>query len=237
MALYNTKPHILAVETSGRFGSIAIAKSDQLLAEIAFQKPLQHSAEIFPSINKLLKNCKQKPKNIDQVYISIGPGSFTGLRIAVTLAKTMNLANKTKIVPVDTLDVLAQNANDTSADRIATVIDAKRGQFFIAVYERKKEKNLINPWQKICPDCLMTNSEFISSYNAPSQSVCLLGEGLVYYKNKFNEPGINILDESYWYPKASNVHRLGWELAQKGLFADPLSLIPNYIRKPDVKKQ
>ena len=63
MALYNKKPHILAVETSGRFGSIAIAKSDQLLAEIAFQKPLQHSAEIFPSINKLLKNCKQKPKN------------------------------------------------------------------------------------------------------------------------------------------------------------------------------
>ncbi|MHC4844015.1 MAG: tRNA (adenosine(37)-N6)-threonylcarbamoyltransferase complex dimerization subunit type 1 TsaB, partial [Planctomycetota bacterium] len=80
MALSKTKPHILAVETSGRYGSIAIAQDEQLIDEIVFNKPLQHSALIFPTIQKLLDNCKQKPRNITQIYISIGPGSFTGLR-------------------------------------------------------------------------------------------------------------------------------------------------------------
>jgi tRNA threonylcarbamoyl adenosine modification protein YeaZ len=235
MALSNKKPHILAVETSGRFGSVAIGQAEKLIAEIAFQKPLTHSAVIYPTIQLLLTKCKQKPKNIDHIYISIGPGSFTGLRIAVTLAKTMHLANKTKIVDVDTLDVIAQNANGTDTDRIATILDAKRGQFFIAVYERTKDKNSINSWNKICPGCLMTASEFIRRYSDPAKPVHLLGEGLVYYEDKFKAPGINIFEEALWYPKAANVHRLGFQLAQQEIFADPVSLVPNYLRKPDVK--
>ena len=235
MALYNKKPHILAVETSGRFGSIAIAEAEHLIAEITFQKPLQHSAEIISTIHQLLQKCKQKPKKIEHIYISIGPGSFTGLRIAVTLAKTMHLANKTKIVAVDTLDVLAQNSNETEAERIATILDAKRGQFFVAVYERKKDANLPNPWQKKCSDCLMTALEFIKLYSDADPPIWLLGEGLVYYKDKFDAPGINILQENLWYPKASNVHKLGWHMSEKGQFADPLTLVPNYLRKPDVK--
>jgi tRNA threonylcarbamoyladenosine biosynthesis protein TsaB len=235
MALSNTKPHVLAVETSGRYGSIAIAQDGQLINEIAFNKPLQHSALIFPTIQKLLNNCKQKPRNIKQIYISIGPGSFTGLRIAVSLAKCMHLANKTKIIPVNTLDVIAQNANGTSADRIATVLDAKRGQFFIAIFQRKGNECLTNPWEKIQPDCLMTASEFITCYSDTDPPIHLLGEGLVYYKDKFKSAGFNILDETLWDPKASSVFQLGWRLAQKGKFADPLTLTPNYLRKPDVK--
>jgi len=235
MAHYNQKPHILAVETSGRFGSVAIASSEHLIAEIVFQKPLQHSAEIFPSINKLLEGCKKKPKDIQHIYISTGPGSFTGLRIAVTLAKSMHLANQTKIVAVNTLDVIAQNANDSPDDRIAVILDAKRGQFFVAVYTRTDGSSAVNPWQRTSPDSLMTSSEFIQLHCNSAKPIRLLGEGLVYYKNKFETPGIHILDERYWYPRSFHVHRLGWELSQKGRFADPVSLSPHYLRKPDTK--
>ena len=103
------KPLILAVETSGRAGSAAIAIGEQILAEAAFSGPMRHSAEIFPTVSALLKDLGRKPKEIEHIYISIGPGSFTGLRIAVTIAKTFNLANNAKIVPVDTLDVIAAN--------------------------------------------------------------------------------------------------------------------------------
>jgi len=103
------KTLILAVETSSRVGSIAIATGRQLLAEATFSGPMKHSAEIFPAIHTLLDRFECKPKDIEQVYISIGPGSFTGLRIAVTLAKAMHLAGSVKIVPVDTLDVIAAN--------------------------------------------------------------------------------------------------------------------------------
>ncbi|MHC4758885.1 MAG: tRNA (adenosine(37)-N6)-threonylcarbamoyltransferase complex dimerization subunit type 1 TsaB [Planctomycetota bacterium] len=237
MARSNEKPLILTVETSGRFGSVAIAKGKEIKAEIAFQRPLQHSAEIFPTIQKILDNCKEKAKNLGHVYLSIGPGSFTGLRIAVTIAKIMHLTNNTKIISVDTLDVIAQNANEFESDKIAVILDAKRGQFFTGVYERTRNSESISPWQSVSPHSLMTASEFLAHYCESSEPIWLLGEGLVYYKEKFKGPAFNIFDDSLWYPKASNVHRLGWQLAQKGCFSDPAALVPNYMRKPDLKEK
>ncbi len=132
-------PLILAVETSGRLGSVAIAVGEQMLAEAAFSGPMRHSSEVFPAICTLLNRFGRKPKDIEHIYISVGPGSFTGLRIAVSIAKTMHMANNTKIVAVDTLDVIAANADDylrqekTRVEQIAGILDAKRSQFYIAV--------------------------------------------------------------------------------------------------------
>ncbi len=169
---------ILAVETSGRVGSVAIATGRQLLAEVRLSGPMKHSAELFPAIRTLLDRFGRTPEEIEQVYISVGPGSFTGLRIAVTLAKAMRLAGSAKIVSVDTLDVIAANVTQmchserlvlrsicegeseeslphnqkseiknhqskivnrkSSIARIAPILDAKRGQFYIAVYQKQK---------------------------------------------------------------------------------------------------
>ena len=104
-------PLILAIETSGRLGSVALAQGDKLLAESHFSGPMRHSAEIFPAITELLSKFSKKPDQIEQVYISAGPGSFTGLRIAVTFAKTLALANNSKIVAVDTLDCITANVS------------------------------------------------------------------------------------------------------------------------------
>ena len=133
------EPLILAVETSSRVGSVALARGPALLAQSTFSGPLQHSAEIFPAISQLLNRFHFVPGDIAQVHVAIGPGSFTGLRIAVTMAKAMHLANATAIVTVDSLDVIAANIGDVSSapalqdsggvllDRVAAVLDAKRG--------------------------------------------------------------------------------------------------------------
>jgi len=294
-------PLILAIETSGRLGSVALAAGDKLLSESCFSGPMRHSAEIFPAVTDLLSRFSKKPDQIEHVYISAGPGSFTGLRISVTFAKTMALANSTQIVAVDTLDCIAaniatenteifshrehrghrENNNDCRAglappsplpqlktqhsklktdDRLAVILDAKRGQFFIAVYEsvsqpdlslRAKRSNLnqLNtqnstlktdcplpaercPLIKILPDCLMTAEEFLARFT--DKPIMLIGEGLVFYKDKFAHKNIRVLDEKFWNPSAINVHKLGWHKAQLGEFSDPLTLIPNYIRGPDV---
>ena len=232
------KPLILAVETSGRLGSAAIARGGQLLAENAFTGPMRHSAEVFPAIVELLEQFGSRPREIKQVYISIGPGSFTGLRIAVTLAKTLHLANAAKIVAVDTLDTIAANANDyieekaISLDKVATILDAKRGQFFVAAYERNMSCKV---WEKIFSDSLMTAEQFLDRFAGSDEPIWLLGEGLVYYRDKFKAGGIKFLDEKYWTPQAAKVHLLGWEMAQQGRFAEPIGLQPNYLRGPDVK--
>jgi len=233
------KPLILAIETSGRTGSVGIALGEQMLSEARFSGPMRHSAEIFPAVQKLLVRFSRKPKEIEHIYISVGPGSFTGLRIAVALAKTMHLANAAKIIAVDTLDVIAANATDyikeekvKDVTKIATILDAKRGQFFIAAY-----KNEQGQWKKTMPDCLMTAGQFIENCGCKSQPMWLLGEGLVFYKDKFKADGIRFLNERYWTPRAEKVHSLGWQKALAGQFADPLTLQPSYLRKPDIREK
>lgn len=264
------KPLILAVETSSRTGSVAVARGKELLAETTFSGPMKHSAEIFPAIGKLMQRFDLTPGKIDHVYIAIGPGSFTGLRIATTLAKSMHLANGARIVAVDTLDAIAANLIDCtrpqemravchsgpsghdanrhaeSVKRIAAILDAKRSQFFIAVYQRAgraptigDEENELTAtsdgvWVKVVPDCLMTAAQFVTRFSESDRPIWLLGDGLLYHKDKFQAQGMYLLDERYWSPRASKVHLLGWRKAVAGQFADPVTLQPTYLRKPNV---
>ncbi len=232
------KPLILAVETSGRTGSVAIAHGRQLLAEAAFSTPVRHSAEIFPAVHGLLSRFNRHTDQIQHIYISVGPGSFTGLRIAVTMAKTMHLANAAKIVAVDTLDVIAANAGDYTETegkelkKIATILDAKRGQFFVAVYQKTHSQ-----WVKTLPDCLMTALQFVQRFADTEEPIKLLGEGLTYYTRLFRAPGVEFLDSEYWCPRATKVHLLGYEMACEGQFADPITLEPTYLRRTEAEEK
>jgi len=238
------KTLILAVETSGRLGSVAVAAGEQFLAETSFSGPMRHSSELFPAVAALLARFHRKPKDIEHIYISVGPGSFTGLRIAVALAKTMHLANAANIVPVDTLDVIAANAIDyiqaesANINKFATILDAKRGQFYIAGYKRLFNSSNTQyatrntQYEKIQPDCLMTASQFLERFARNAEPIWLLGEGLVYHTDAFKAENIHFFEKKYWNPRAAKVHSLGWQLALKGKFADPLTLQPNYLLRP-----
>jgi tRNA threonylcarbamoyladenosine biosynthesis protein TsaB len=240
------KPLILAVETSGRMGSVAMAVGEHILAETHLSGPMRHSSEVFPAISSLLNRFSRKPDEIDHIYISVGPGSFTGLRIAVSIAKIMHLANNVKIAAVDTLDVIAANADDymrqkkTRLEQIAVILDAKRGQFFIAAFQYVDDEKRTagdENWRKIFPDSLMTASQFLDRFADKTKPVWLLGEGLVYYPDTFRAEGIQFLEESCWTPRAEKVHLLGWKMACAGQFADPVTLQPKYLRKPEAKEK
>jgi tRNA threonylcarbamoyladenosine biosynthesis protein TsaB len=244
------QPLIVAVETSGRRGSAALASGGKLLAQSDFSAPMRHSSELFPAIEGLLARFGKKPSQIDQVHLSIGPGSFTGLRIGVTFAKTLALANSAKVVAVSTSDVIVLNAiapttygrlTKPDYDRLATILDAKRGQFFVAAYERTKEpvgdtdrKALLSGYEKILPDCLMTAEHFLERFANSRPVIGLLGEGLVHYANKFKAAGTNVIDQQHWWPQAYNVHQIGWNKALNSDFTDPVVLQPMYLRQPQL---
>lgn len=240
-----------------------MAVGDRLWDHATFSAPLRHSAEVLPTIARLLHRMGRAPSHIRQVHVSVGPGSFTGLRIAVTIAKTMHLANRAQIIAVDTLDVMAANVNDaawahsfhqaaesSAIRRIATVLDAKRGQFFLAVYERvaspgKPASPADDPdypinapsggvWRKTVPDRLMSAAAFLDGFADPASPIALLGDGLLYHRAKFENEGVRILDPAYWTPHAAKVHALGYQKARAGRFADPLTLVPFYLRGPQV---
>lgn len=223
------KSSALAIETSGRTGSVAIGSDGKLSDEKIFSAPLRHSAELFDAMTELLDKSGRKANQINYVCISIGPGSFTGIRISVTVAKMMALAAQSRIVTVNTTDAMVLNIDDSNIRKIATVIDAKREQFFIAAFARNNDG-----WEKILPDCMMTAEQFKEKFDG--EPIWLLGEGLLYYTKKFQTDNIRILDKKYWSPKASNIFKIGSQMAAEGKFSDPVGLVPFYLRKPEAEE-
>ena len=219
----------VALETTGRIGSVAIGCGQELSDEKTFSAPLRHSAELFGTITELLKKSRKKINKTGHIYISIGPGSFTGIRISVTVAKMMALAAESKIVAVNTSDAMALNVDDAKIEKLATIIDAKRGQFFIAAFERKSAS-----WEKTLPDCMMNAEQFKEKFGG--EPIWLLGEGLLYYSKKFETENIKILDEKFWSPRASNVFKIGVKMAMENKFSDPAGLVPLYLRKPEAEE-
>jgi hypothetical protein len=80
----------------------------------------------------------------------------------------------------------------------------------------------------------MTIPQFLARFARREEPLWLLGDGLVYYRDRFKADGIHFFDEKHWSPRARNVHVLGWQAACRGQFAEPLTLTQTYLRKPDV---
>lgn len=219
----------LAIETSGRIGSIAVIDGDEIRAEETFQHGLQNAAQIIPIIDRLTRAQHWSPGEIEQVYVSIGPGSFTGLRIGVTLAKTMALASGVKIVAVPTVRVLAENG-PADATNLIIVLDAKRDQIFTARFARRD-----GAWIEEEPAHVDSLEQMLA---LSPQPVHLLGEGIPFHQ-KFipDDPQIMITPQESWRARASIVAKLGMQMAQREEFADPFKLIPIYIRRPEAEEK
>lgn len=219
----------LAIETSGRIGSVAAVENGNVLSEQEFPHGLKHAAGILPIIDGLCQEQGWRPGDLGEVYVSIGPGSFTGLRIGVTLAKTLAFARGVRIVAVPSVRVLVENAPD-EARNVIIVLDAKREQIFTARFERESEE-----WIEREAAHLDSLTGMIERAPRP---VYLLGEGIPYHR-KFipDEAGVIVTPESAWRARAGVVARLGTQMARRGEYADPLTLAPIYIRLAEAEEK
>src|SRR5262245_34439483 len=125
-------PRILALETSGSAGTVAAAEGETLLGEESLSSTARHAADLLPSIERLCRELCWSGHQIEQCYVSIGPGSVTGLRVAVTFARHLALAAGTSVVAVPTPDVIAEEARCAvePGAHLAVILDAKRQQVF-----------------------------------------------------------------------------------------------------------
>jgi len=222
----------LAIETSSRIGSIAAVEDGQVVAEDQFEHGLQHAATILPMIDRLTRARGWSSRDVGEVYVSAGPGSFTGLRIGITLAKTMALATGVKLVAVPTVHVLAENA-PSEARHVIIVLDAKREQIFTARLERTP-----GGWLARRPMRLDSLANMLAE--APhARPVHLIGEGIPYHE-KFipkDDPSVLITAPELWRPRAAVVAMIGRARADRGEFIDPDKLTPIYIRKPEAEEK
>jgi tRNA threonylcarbamoyladenosine biosynthesis protein TsaB len=223
-------PRALAIETSGRIGSIALAQDDQVISEDEFPHGLKHAAEIVSRIDALFRIQNWKPKDLTDIYVSVGPGSFTGLRIGVTLAKTLAFATGARVFAVPTFAVLSRNA-PPAAQHLIIALDAKRGQIFTARLRRAGPQ-----WLADEPAHLDTLSAMLARSPRP---VHLLGEGLPFHDQEIpqDDPGIILTPPERWTARASALAAEGFIQSQRSEPDDPIGLRPLYIRLPEAEEK
>ena len=223
-------PRIIAVETSGRCGSVALALGPDVVGRRDFSADMQHARDLLPEIDRLFREHQWQPADTDHCYLSIGPGSFTGLRVAVAFARHFALATAARICAVPTLDVIAENCREIEhpPEHLAVVLDAKRRQVFAAlfaydgeVYRRTVEPRMAEP------------AAILAAAPAP---LSVIGEGIDYHRPDIEASGAQILDSRLWCPTAAGVHQVGWRMACAGAFTDPMRLVPDYLRRPEAEE-
>jgi tRNA threonylcarbamoyladenosine biosynthesis protein TsaB len=220
----------LAVETSGRLGSVVLGRGDEILAARQLSGGMRHAVELLPTIDKL---CRQKgltSADLSDLYVSGGPGSFTGLRIGISLARTLAWSCGIRVVRVPTLDVVAQNALEVAQPPplLGVLLDAKRKKVYAASYvlEAQDYRRVDEPAERD-PDA------FFSSLSRPA---ALIGEGIPYARAAVARSGLPVLPEETYVAKAEAVYRLGRRLAAAGRYDDPGELTPIYVRRPEAEE-
>jgi len=125
-------PLILALETSGETGGLALYRG-RLLAEVTLSGALTYSRRLLPALDFLLRQLGLDLSGIEALAVSVGPGSFTGLRIGLATAKALALVLKRPLVGVETLAALAAQVPESPLP-VCAVLDARRGELYAALY-------------------------------------------------------------------------------------------------------
>lgn len=206
---------ILAIETSGSVGGVALLEGERLLAERLFEKGMVHGRELAPSIQRLMRETESTFDEIGLVAVDLGPGSFTGLRVGLAAAKGLCLALGIPACGILSLDAIAEPARGT-APVLCPLIDAKWDQIYGAVYAPDRGEI----FQETPEDALR---------RIPSDAL-LLGTALARHENLF--AGRATLGPEFAHPRPSTVGRLAFVSGKKD---DARTLVPLYLRPTEAE--
>lgn len=157
--------NILAIDTSTMISSVTIANEDEIIGDFNVNQQKTHSESLVPMIEELLKLLGMEIRDIDTFVISKGPGSFTGLRIGMTVAKTLAQVYDKKLIPVSTLKALA---NNSSSNRLKVpMIDARGNRIYGAVFDEN--------FNELIKEDLYTIEDFSKKVNDLDKEVELIG--------------------------------------------------------------
>lgn len=197
----------LLIDTTTSNIIVSIIQDQKILYKYQENILSDMSSKILPIIDKGLKENRLSLKNIDKIFVVNGPGSFTGIRVGVTVAKTIAWALKKEIIALSSLELIA--TTNTSKKYIVSMIDARRGNVFGGIYDTK-----LNP---IKEDKLINLNELISNLNEDYEYVSYDNINLDVIK-----PNIDVL-------KIINKH-----INDKGI--NPHNLNPNYLKLTEAEE-
>lgn len=218
---------ILGIDTSTEYLSLAIVDGNKILSKFHQRQDRQHSSLLIPTIDKLLKSCSLRLKDINGIALSIGPGSFTGLRIGVATCKGINIALGMPIIAIPTLDVIAYNFINEREEILCPVIDGKKEKVYTCFY-----RNLLTNWggsegvERVTDYMLIDIDGLLKRIDKP---ILIFGDAVKLYSDYCKRNLFVSISAKDWFPKAEVVAKLGLSKAMKRQFANPDKLVPMYL--------
>ena len=218
----------LALETTSRRAEVALVEDGAAVATDSFSAGLKHTADLLPMIDRLCRSRKWSPRDIEHIYVSAGPGGFTGTRTGIAFAKTFAFARGAKVVAVPTPLVLVENAPPEAPDALV-VIDARRGKAWVQQFRRVE-----GAWTIAAEPRLDGLAEILNLVPRP---IWLVGEGVAYHAAAIDATDAQIHMVADHAPQVGHLARIGWSFAQHGRFTDPFDLVPIYMRRPEAEEK
>jgi len=222
---------ILGLDTATLCGSIGIIDDDKVVAEYALHREETLSARLLPAIQTLLAEARLDLHEIDGIAVSLGPGSFTGLRVGLSAVKGLALATQKPAAGIPTLDALAYNLPFTPY-QICPLLDARKGQIYTALYKNRAGGFLeqVTPYQVLSPAALI---EAI-----PHEETVFLGDGVKVCQELITQ---RLAAKALFAPlhlgflRGTTVAELGLKRLGRGESDDISALVPIYVRPSDAE--
>lgn len=217
--------NILAVDTSSKAASVALYSDGAIMGECMYNHGKNHSVYIAPMIKKMLEACRLTINDIDYFACGVGPGSFTGVRIGVTMMKTFSMIADKPCVGVDSLYALAK-ANKSDGKIVIAIEDARRNRVFACGV--KDEKTVIETG-------VFPLEELYSMVNAYNSNVMFVGGGTRIYGEEIINKGFSIDINSLITGRVIATGAV--ESIKAGKIEDCISLMPKYLLKSQAEQE
>jgi len=221
---------VLGIDTSTACGSLGLVDHERMIAEYLVNIPVTHSERLLGAVELILKEARCVLEDLDGWAISLGPGSFTGLRIGVSTVKGLAFATQKPVAGVPTLDALAYLASPTPY-LICPILDARKEEVYAAFYryERGGVLKRTSSYQAISPEELVKKID---------EKTIFIGDGVRTYEGYLRNaiPSLAAFSPSPLHIlNGSMVAKLGLELLQKGECLDLTTFTPIYVRRSEAE--
>ncbi len=236
---------ILAIDTTAQTAAAALAENETPVGIAVQNGTLTHSETMLNLVENLLSNANTCVDDLELLAVSVGPGSFTGVRIGVSLIKGLAFGKHIPCVPVSTLEALAENLRpmaemNTTPFYACPVMDARRAQLYTALflYDRNEDGTVV--CTRLTEDDMISASELSEQLSALMHPVYFVGEGCRVTEREICLPHCREVPEIIRYQSGYSVamtaRRIYEAAADKTVFND-LLLKPSYLRPSQAERE
>jgi tRNA threonylcarbamoyladenosine biosynthesis protein TsaB len=220
---------ILAIDTSNYPLGVALLTDEAVIGEYITNIKVNHSVRAMPAIQSLMNDCGVDPKQLTKIVVAKGPGSYTGVRIGVTIAKTLAWSLNIPIVGISSLEVLAASVGRYFPGYVSPLFDARRGQIYTGLY-----KYQTNDIQSIQPDQNILTTDWVNQLVQLDKPILFVGNDLPLHKEVIKQG----LGEKAFFAEMTEQSPRPAELGLLGKnkpAEDLHQFVPNYIRMAEAE--